>query len=129
MEHGLLGNPVPTLPGHALADDNASRPFVRGRGRGGPNTEFALAFAAACEDVDGVWLLAADTDGQDGASGAAGALVRPGLARHARNSGRSPEKALADNDSGPFFSAFNALVTPGPTFTNVNDFRAVVIPG
>jgi hydroxypyruvate reductase len=102
---------------------------IRGKGRGGPNTEFALAFGIACEDLGNVWLLAADTDGQDGASGAAGALVRPGMIGDARRNGRSPEKALADNDSATFLKACNALVTPGPTFTNVNDFRAIVIEG
>ena len=100
---------------------------MRGQGRGGPNTEFALAFAKACEDLDNVWLLAADTDGADGASGAAGALVEPGVMRAARAEGFDPDAALAENDSAGYFAARGALVNPGPTFTNVNDFRAVLI--
>ncbi|MHB1206409.1 MAG: MOFRL family protein, partial [Rhodospirillaceae bacterium] len=67
------------------------------------------------------------TDGQDGAARAAGAMVRPGLIREARAAGFNPEQALADNDSAGCFAVYGALVNPGPTFTNVNDLRAVVI--
>lgn len=102
---------------------------IRGKGRGGPNTEFALALAAACEDIDNVCLLSVDTDGHDGASGAAGALVQPGMIRRARQAGWSPERALAENDSASFLSACNALMPLSPTFTNVNDLRAVAIYG
>ncbi len=100
---------------------------VRGEGKGGPNTEFALAFARETEDLADFWLLSADTDGADGASGAAGALVEPGIMKQARAEGFDPDKALAENDSAPYFAARGALVNPGPTFTNVNDFRAVLI--
>lgn len=100
---------------------------IRGKGRGGPNTEFALALGAACEGFDNVCLLSVDTDGHDGASGAAGALVLPGMIRHAREAGWSPEKALADNDSASLLGACNALMPLSPTFTNVNDLRAIVI--
>ncbi len=100
---------------------------VRGEGKGGPNTEFALAFARETEDLANVWLLSADTDGADGASGAAGALVEPGAMKRARAEGFDPAKALAQNDSAPYFAARGALVNPGPTFTNVNDFRAVLV--
>jgi hydroxypyruvate reductase len=100
---------------------------VRGHGRGGPNTEFALAFASACEDLDDVWLLSADTDGADGAAKAAGALVPPGFIRTARAAGFDPEKALMENDSASCFADAGLLVNPGPTFTNVNDFRAIVV--
>ena len=127
LVRAVLAGQGPVKPPCVILSGGELVVTIRGKGRGGPNTEFALAFAAACEDLDNVWLLAADTDGQDGASGAAGALVRPGMIHHARNNGRNPEKALADNDSAPFFRACNALVTPGPTFTNVNDFRAIVI--
>jgi hydroxypyruvate reductase len=129
LVRAILAGEGPVKPPCVILSGGELVVTIRGKGRGGPNTEFALAFAAESEDLDNVWLLAADTDGQDGASGAAGALVCPGLARHARKNGRSPEKALADNDSAAFFRANNALVTPGPTFTNVNDFRAIVISG
>jgi hydroxypyruvate reductase len=99
---------------------------MRGQGRGGPNTEFALAFALAC-DVPNVWLLAADTDGRDGASGAAGAVLGPGLLSGAQARGSDPARALAANDSGGFFAAFGGLFDPGPTFTNVNDLRAILV--
>lgn len=100
---------------------------IRGKGRGGPNTEFALALGAACESIDNVCLLSVDTDGHDGASGSAGALVQPGMIRRARQMGWSPERALADNDSASFLGACNALMPLNPTFTNVNDLRAIAI--
>jgi len=100
---------------------------IRGKGRGGPNTEFALAFATLCEDLENVSLLSVDTDGNDGASGAAGALVPPGTIRRARAMGLNPDKALADNDSASLLGACDALIPYGPTFTNVNDLRAIVI--
>ncbi|MHB1207041.1 MAG: glycerate kinase type-2 family protein [Rhodospirillaceae bacterium] len=129
LVRAVLAGQGPVTPPCVILSGGELVVTIRGKGRGGPNTEFALAFAAGCEDLDNVWLLAADTDGQDGASGAAGALVRPGMIRHARSNGWNLEKALADNDSASFFGACNALVTPGPTFTNVNDFRAIVILG
>ena len=100
---------------------------VRGGGRGGRNTEFLLALAAALDDLPDVFALAADTDGIDGTESNAGATYRPGLIAQARARGLDPRAALADNDGFGFFAALGALVETGPTLTNVNDFRAVLI--
>jgi hydroxypyruvate reductase len=103
---------------------------IKGKGRGGPNQEYALALALA---LDGTPLaaIAGDTDGTDGgggdASDPAGAYVDGGTASRARKAGLDPAAFLADNDSTGFFSRLGDLLTPGPTFTNVNDFRAIVV--
>ncbi|MGE0676201.1 glycerate kinase type-2 family protein [Pseudolabrys sp.] len=103
---------------------------IRGKGRGGPNQEYALALALA---LDGTPLaaIAGDTDGTDGgggdASDPAGAYVDGTTASRARKAGLDPAAFLADNDSTGFFGKLGDLLTPGPTFTNVNDFRAIVV--
>ncbi len=104
---------------------------IRGQGRGGPNQEYALALAIALDGVAGVAAVAADTDGTDGGTGSAadpaGALVDGETAARARAQGPDPAAFLADNDSTSFFRSLGDLVEPGPTFTNVNDFRAIVV--
>lgn len=100
---------------------------VRGSGRGGRNTEYLLALARALDGQPGVSVLACDTDGIDGSSGAAGAFYDPALARRWRSRGLDPGLALQRNDSAGFFSALDSLVVTGPTLTNVNDFRAVLM--
>ena len=102
---------------------------VTGDGRGGPNTEFALALAIALEGAPGVWALAADTDGTDGAAEAAGAIVAPDTLARAAAAGLDPAAMLADNDSYRFFAELGDLVVTGPTHTNVNDFRAILVTG
>lgn len=96
-------------------------------GRGGRNTEFLLALACALDGAAGVWALAADTDGQDGAEDAAGAVMAPDSLARARASGLDARAHLAGHDSGTFFAGLNDLVVTGPTRTNVNDFRAILI--
>lgn len=97
-------------------------------GRGGRNTEFTLALACALDGRQDVWAIAADTDGEDGASlGAAGAICGPETLRRARMAGLEPETCLAEHDSGTFFERLDDLVVTGPTRTNVNDFRAILI--
>jgi glycerate 2-kinase len=97
-------------------------------GRGGRNTEFLLALMAELGPRDRVWALAADTDGEDGASGgAAGALAGPDTLARARASGLDPLAYLAAHDSGGFFERLGELVVTGPTRTNVNDFRAILV--
>ena len=103
------------------------RDSLRRRGRGGPNTEFALALALELEGTAGVWALSADTDGIDGAAEAAGAFLAPDTLVRARTAGRDAQQDLAANDSAAFFGALKDLVTPGPTRTNVNDFRAIFV--
>ncbi len=100
---------------------------LRGKGgRGGRNSEFALAFALAIDGLP-VTALAADTDGIDGMGNHAGALVDGGTVGRLRAAGHDPRKLLAGNDSGSGFEAIGDLLVTGPTGTNVNDFRAIVI--
>lgn len=100
-------------------------------GVGGRNTEFLLALALALGPSQGTWAIAADTDGEDGASGgAAGAMIDPTTLERAAALGLEPERALAGHDSGSFFEALGDLIVTGPTRTNVNDFRAILVsPG
>jgi hydroxypyruvate reductase len=104
---------------------------IRGNGRGGPNQEFALALALALDGTQGIAALAGDTDGTDGGAGRpddpAGAFVDATSAARARALGLDPAAFLADNDSTGFFARLGDLLTPGPTWTNVNDFRAILV--
>ena len=104
---------------------------LRGKGRGGPNQEYALALAIHLDGADGIAALAADTDGTDGGGGrpddAAGAFVDPTTVARARQAGLDPAAFLADNDSTGFFNGIGDLFRPGPTFTNVTDFRAIIV--
>jgi glycerate 2-kinase len=104
---------------------------IRGHGRGGPNQEYALALAIELAGMLGIAALAGDTDGTDGGEGQAtdpaGAFIDGKTAARARARGLDPAAFLADNDSTGFFGALGDLLVPGPTFTNVNDFRAIVV--
>lgn len=104
---------------------------MRGKGRGGPNQEYALALVAPLAGLQAVAAIAADTDGTDGGGGAAtdpaGAYVDGGTAARAKALGLDPAAFLADNNSTEFFARLDDLLEPGPTFTNVNDFRAIVV--
>ena len=100
---------------------------VRGKGRGGRNAEFALALAVALDGLADVWALAGDTDGIDGTEDNAGAIVAPDTLARARTLGLAAQDRLADNDGYGFFAKLGDLVATGPTHTNVNDFRAIVI--
>ncbi len=99
----------------------------RGDGIGGPNAEFCLALALALNGAPGVYALACDTDGVDGAADVAGAVIGPDTVAKARAIGLDPDLALADNDAHSFFAGLDAQVITGPTLTNVNDFRALLI--
>jgi hydroxypyruvate reductase len=100
---------------------------VRGKGRGGRNAEFLLALAVALDGHPGISAIAADTDGIDGSEDNAGALLAPDSIGRAAALGVSAKARLADNDGYGFFAALGDLVTTGPTRTNVNDFRAILI--
>uniref|UniRef100_UPI0035B34987 MOFRL family protein n=1 Tax=Devosia sp. TaxID=1871048 RepID=UPI0035B34987 len=100
---------------------------VRGSGRGGRNAEFLLAFAIAIDGVSGISALAADTDGIDGSGDNAGAVADGNTATRMRAAGIDPRGALADNDAYAAFNAIGGLFVTGPTGTNVNDFRAIVV--
>jgi hydroxypyruvate reductase len=100
---------------------------VRGLGRGGRNAEFLLALTLQLNGAAGISALAADTDGIDGSEDNAGALVTPDTLARARAHGLDARAMLADNDGYGFFAALGDLVITGPTLTNVNDFRAILI--
>jgi glycerate 2-kinase len=99
----------------------------KGNGIGGPNAEFCLALAIALDGHPGIHAIACDTDGVDGAAEVAGAIVHPGTLAAARALGLSPDRSLAANDAHGFFSSIGGQVVTGPTLTNVNDFRAILI--
>jgi len=96
-------------------------------GRGGRNTEFLLGFAVAAAGQAGVWALAGDSDGIDGGGDAAGAVVSPDTLARGRAAGLDARASLAAHDSYGYFLALGDLVRTGPTLTNVNDIRAVLI--
>jgi len=104
---------------------------IRGKGRGGPNQEYALALAIALDGTTGIMALAGDTDGTDGGAGSAadpaGAYAAGDTAARAKALGLDPAAFLADNNSTGFFTQIGDLLVTGPTFTNVNDFRAIVV--
>jgi hydroxypyruvate reductase len=100
---------------------------VRGKGRGGRNAEFLLSLAVALDGIEGVHAIAADTDGIDGSEDNSGALYGPDSIARATELGLRPRAMLDNNDGYGFFSALGDLVVTGPTRTNVNDFRAVLI--
>lgn len=102
---------------------------VRGRGRGGRNAEFALALALALRGEPRVWAIACDTDGIDGTEDNAGAIVTPDSLARAAAKGLKAADCLADNDGYGFFQGIGDLVVSGPTLTNVNDFRAILVEG
>lgn len=115
----------PLAPPCVLLSGGETTVTVRGKGRGGRNCEFALALALALGGLGGVYALAADTDGIDGSEDAAGALVTPetlhGVGRAAA------QRYLDDNDAYSFFRQAGGLVTTGPTLTNVNDLRLLLV--
>jgi glycerate 2-kinase len=102
---------------------------VRGDGRGGRNVEFLLALVLALHGRPGIYALAADTDGVDGAEEIAGALATPDTLARSLAHGRVAARDLERNDAHAFFEALGDSVITGPTRTNVNDFRAILVTG
>ena len=104
---------------------------VRGRGRGGPNQEYVLALTSALRDLDGIAVLAADTDGADGGGGSptdpAGAFFDAATLRKMTEAGLDPDAYLANNDATALFEKTGDLLTTGPTLTNVNDIRVILV--
>jgi len=100
---------------------------MTGDGRGGPNGEYMLAMAQALSGADDIYAMACDTDGIDGSEDNAGAAIGPDTLARAVNAGLDPAKYLKNNDSYGFFDGLGDLVMTGPTYTNVNDFRALLV--
>jgi glycerate 2-kinase len=115
-------------PGVLLSGGETTVELPKGhRGKGGRNTEFLLALAVALDGAPGIWALAGDTDGIDGNQDAAGAIVGPDTLARARAAGLDPAALLAAHESYRLFDALGDLVRTGPTLTNVNDFRAILV--
>jgi glycerate 2-kinase len=120
--HGL-----PFAPPLAILSGGETTVTVRGNGQGGRNGEFLLALALALNGAAGIDAIACDTDGIDGTLDNAGAIIAADSLTRGRAIGLDPAALLDDNDSHRFFAALNDLVMTGPTRTNVNDFRAILI--
>jgi glycerate 2-kinase len=117
----------PFAPPCVLLSGGESTVTLRGQGRGGRNVEFLLALAVALDGLAGVYALAGDTDGVDGAEEIAGAVLAPDTLARAWAAGINPRASLDANDGHGFFQALGDSVITGPTLTNVNDFRAILI--
>jgi glycerate 2-kinase len=117
----------PAGPPCVLLSGGETTVTLRGHGRGGRNAEFLLALAIALDGAPGIHAIACDTDGIDGVESNAGAMLAPRTLRQAEERGVRAKERLADNDGYGFFAAVDALVVTGPTRTNVNDFRAILI--
>jgi glycerate 2-kinase len=113
----------------ALISGGETTVTMTGQGRGGRNSEFLLALAIDLDGHDAIHAIACDTDGIDGSEDNAGAMCAPDTLARARTAGINARAHLANNDAYGFFSAIDDLVVPGPTLTNVNDFRAILISG
>ncbi|MFV0333154.1 MAG: glycerate kinase [Tropicimonas sp.] len=121
------GTPAP-VPAVLLSGGETTVTIGAGKpGRGGRNTEFLLALALALNGHPGIHALAADTDGIDGTEDAAGAIIGPETLAQARHAGLSPRDHLDRHDSYSLFDRCGALIRTGPTLTNVNDFRAILV--
>jgi hydroxypyruvate reductase len=121
-QHGL-----PWQPPVALISGGETTVTVRGKGRGGRNAEFLLALAVDLAGAERIHALACDTDGIDGSEDNAGAMLAPDSLARAAKKRLDAAKLLADNDGYGFFSALGDLVVTGPTRTNVNDYRCILV--
>ena len=125
--HRILEHGQPVAAPCVLLSGGETTVTVRGQGRGGRNVEFLLSLLIGLRSVVGVSALAADTDGIDGTEDNAGAMIDDTSLDRARSLGFDAAEFLQRNDAYSFFEATGDLVVTGPTFTNVNDFRAIVI--
>lgn len=131
-EHARLARDLYSKGRHAvLLSGGELTVTIAGKGRGGPNQEYALALAIALDGAPAISAVAGDTDGTDGGAGSpddpAGAYVDGHTAAQARSRGLDPAAFLANNNSTAFFTSLGDLLSPGPTYTNVNDFRAILV--
>jgi hydroxypyruvate reductase len=123
----VAGFGQPIAPPCALISGGETTVTVRGNGRGGRNAEFLLSLALALDGQAGIAAIAADTDGIDGSEDNAGAVLLPDTLDRAARAGLNPQAHLANNDAYPVFARLGDLVITGPTRTNVNDFRAILV--
>ncbi len=124
--HFRVGGEGVALPA-VLLSGGETTVTVRGQGRGGRNSEFLLALAGALDGAPGIAAIACDTDGIDGTEDNAGAMVFPDSIARAAGRGVALKTAMAENDAYGFFHSLDDLVVTGPTLTNVNDFRAILV--
>jgi hydroxypyruvate reductase len=117
----------PVAPPVAIISGGETTVTLRGKGRGGRSSEFLLSLAVELEQQRDTWAIAADTDGIDGSEDNAGALLAPDSIARALALGLRPRAMLDANDGYGFFSALGDLVVTGPTRTNVNDYRAILV--
>ncbi len=117
----------PAAPPCVLLSGGETTVTLKGKGKGGRNTEFLLALGLALDGDPRIFALGADTDGVDGSEDNAGAILYPDTLARAAAKGVNAKALLADNDPWTFFEAIGDLLVTGPTLTNVNDFRAVLI--
>lgn len=125
LQTAVRGQPFPAPC--VLLSGGETTVTVRGNGRGGRNVEFLLALGIALDGHAGIHALAGDTDGVDGQEEIAGALLAPDTLQRAWALGIKPRDSLDNNDGHGFFQALGDAVITGPTLTNVNDFRAILI--
>jgi len=123
----VLRHKQPAPPPCVLLSGGETTVTVRGSGRGGRNAEFLLALTIALNGAGRVWSFAGDTDGIDGTENNAGAIAGPDSLARAHKIGMDAKSMLADNNGYNFFAGLGDLVITGPTMTNVNDFRAILI--
>jgi len=117
----------PEVPPCVLISGGETTITLKGKGKGGRNTEFLLALAIALDRLPGIYALAGDTDGVDGSEDNAGAIITPDTLVRAEAAGLNAKAMLADNDPWTFFKGIGDLLMTGPTLTNVNDFRAILV--
>lgn len=120
-------NGYPAKPPCLLLSGGETTVTVKGHGKGGRNTEFLLGLMLALDGMPMVHALAADTDGIDGSESNAGAIIAPDSLTRARGAGLDPLAILDNNDAWSIFAALGDLLVTGPTLTNVNDFRAILV--
>ncbi len=118
---------LPLRPPAVLLSGGETTVTVRGKGRGGRNAEFLAGLALGLHGAEGVFALAADTDGIDGSEDNAGGIVTPDTLARARAAGLDVPALLAGNDCHTLLATLGDLVVTGPTLTNVNDFRAILV--
>lgn len=129
LDHPALDKGQPVNSPCVILSGGETTVNVRGNGRGGRNTEYLLSLAAQLKGRAGVYALAADTDGIDGSGDNAGAILLPNSWQRGKKLGLDAMKMLENNDSYGYFEALGDLIITGPTRTNVNDFRAILVMG